>query len=115
MALYDDPEHAVNTYSLASGQDAGGGNTANFTLVDAAVGCTINTASASTVEMYAQENIKVSHTVSFLLETLGTPLSRGMKLVATDTGGSLHVEGIRKGRAQGGIPAFLYADCSELL
>lgn len=115
MALYDSPEHRVTTYSLASGRDAGGGNTAAYTAVDSAVPCTINTASASTVEKYAQDQIQVSHTVSFLLAALATPLTRGMKLVAADSSASFHVEGIRTGRAQGSIPALLYADCREIL
>jgi hypothetical protein len=115
MALYDSPPHAVATHSVASSRDAGGGETLTYTLVQSAVPCSINTASASTVEMYAQNQILVSHTVAFLASVLTTALSRGMKLVAADTSAAFKIEGLRAGRAYSRIPAFVYADCSEIL
>ena len=115
MALHDNPPHTVDTYTCASGTDSGGGVTLTYTVADSAVPCSINTASASTVEMYAQQGMRVSLTVAFLASALTTTLTRGMKLITGDTAKSLHIEGIRQGRAYGSIPAFVYADCSEQL
>lgn len=115
MALFDAPPHAVATYSVDTSRDAGGGETLAYTLVQSAVPCSINTASAATQELFAQQGIRVSHTVAFLSSALTTAVTRGFKLVAADTGASFKVEGIRAGRAYGRVPALLYCDCSELL
>jgi hypothetical protein len=115
VALWSNPPHRVSTYRPTVSDDGGGGDAVAFALVQAAVKCLINTASASTVEMYAADQIRVSHTVAFKASALTTALARGMKLVADDTSESLHVEGIRTGRAMGSIPALIYADCSSIL
>lgn len=115
MALYDSPPHRVATYSVTAARDAGGGETLTYTLVQSGVPASISTASAATQELFAQQGIRVSLTAAFLASVLTTALTRGMKLVAADSGASFHVEGIRTGRAYGPIPAFVYADCSELL
>lgn len=113
--LYDSPTHSVTSYSLSTARESGGAGTAyTYTSAQSAVPCIVNTASASTQELFAQQGIRVTHTVSFLASALTTTLTRGMKLVADDTGVSLHVEGIRQGRAYGNIPALVYADCSQL-
>lgn len=117
MPLYDAPRHRVSSYSVATTQDTSAGTALTYTVVQSAIPCSINTSSASTVERYAQQQISVSHTVGFLAANLTTTLTRGMKLVADDTGTSFHIEGIRNGRAapNGTIPALVYADCSELI
>lgn len=115
MALYDSPPHSCSTYSVDSSRDSGGGETLAYTLVQTAVPCSINTASASTVDLYAQSQIRVSHTVAFLASVLTTELARGWKLVAADTSAAFRIEGLRAGRAYGRVPAFVYADVSELL
>jgi hypothetical protein len=115
MALYDDPPHSCATYTVTSGADTGGGVALTYALAQSGVACSINTASASTVEMYAQAQVTVTHTVAFLSSVLTTPITRGMKLIAGDSGGSFHVEGIRAGRQYSGVPAFTYCDCRELL
>lgn len=115
MALFDDPPHSVSTYTVASTRDAGGGTTLTYTLAQTACPCSINTASATEREIFAQQGIVVSHTVAFLAATLTTPLTRGMKLVATDTGATFHVRGISAGREYGSIPAFTYAACEQIL
>jgi hypothetical protein len=115
MALFDTPPHAVATYSVSTARDAGGGEALTYTLAQSAVPCSINTASAATQELFAQQNIRVTLTVAFLSSVLTTAITRGFKLVAADTGASLKVEGIRAGRAYGRVPAFVYCDCSELL
>lgn len=114
MPLWSNPQHRTSVYRPTVSRDAGGGSAVAFSLVQAAVACLVNTASASTVEMYAQDQIRVSMTVAFKASALTTALARGMKLVADDTSESLHVEGIRQGRAMGGVPALVYADCSVL-
>jgi hypothetical protein len=115
MALYDDPPHSVSTYTPTVAADAGGGDPLSYAVAQTGVPCSIDTASASTVQMYAQDQIQVTHTVAFLSSVLTTPITRGMKLVAGDSGGSFHVEGIRAGRQYSGVPAFTYCDCRELL
>ena len=116
MPLYDAArlEHTCTTYTVVSGTDSGGGTSLTYTAAQSGAKCLINTASASTVERYSQDNISVSHTVAFLSSELTTPLTRGMKIIDS-TNRSFHIEGIRTGRAMGSVPAFTYADCSELL
>lgn len=113
--LWDDPEHRVTIYSVTSGTDAGGGVTLTYSSLQAAVPCQINTASSSTREQYAREQVTVTHTVSFLKSAVTTTFAPGMKLVADDTGASYHVKGIRNGRALMDVPAFLFIDAEEML
>jgi hypothetical protein len=115
MPLWDSPPHRVTVFSVASGTDAGGGTTLTYSSLQAAVPCIINTSSSSERELYAQQGVVVTHTVSFLKSAVTTTFARGMKLVADDTGASYHVKGIRNGRAMGSVPAFLYLDCEEIL
>lgn len=115
MPLYDNPPHAVNTYTVASTQDTGGGTGLTYTLAQSSVPCSINTSSSSERELFAQQGIVVTHRVAFLSSVLTTPLTRGMKLVATDNSASYHVRGISTGRAYGNVKAFTYADCEEQL
>jgi hypothetical protein len=116
MALYDaPPPHSVTTYTVSVSRDAGGGTSLSYSSAQAAVPCSINTASASEREIFAQQGIVVTHTVGFLASVLTTALTRGMKLVTSDTSESYHVRGISKGRAYGNIPAFVYAYCEQQL
>lgn len=115
MALYTNPPHSVTLYTVNSSRDAGGGTLLTYTLAQSGVACSINTASATEIEQYAQKNIRVSHTVAFLSSTLSSTPTRGMKVVADDTSGVFYVRGIRSGRAYGGIPAFTYLDVEESL
>jgi hypothetical protein len=114
MPLFSNPHHTCTTYGLASGTDSGGGTSHSYTAAQSSVPCEISTASASTVELYAQQNIRVSHTVAFLSSKLTTAIVRGMKIADT-SGRNFHIEGIRTGRAAGNVPAFTYADCTEIL
>lgn len=115
--LYTNPRHRVSSYTVSSSRDAGGGTELTYTLAQAAIPCSINTASASTVQLYMQSNIRVSVTVGFLASTLTTTLTPGMKLVSDDTSETLRIEGIRQGRAapNNSIPALVYADCSVII
>jgi hypothetical protein len=115
MALYDDPPHSVDTYTVVSGSESGGGVTLTFTLAQSGVKCSIDTASADEQERFARMQQVVTHRVGFRASVLTTALTPGMKLVAGDTGGSFHVKGIAKGREYGGVPPFVYAFCEELL
>lgn len=112
MALHDAPPHLCTSYSVTSGTDAGGGVSLDDASAQADIPCSINTASSSERELFAQTGQQVSHTVAFLSAALTTTLTRGMKLVTSD-GITLHVEGISTGRAYGSIPAFVYAHCSS--
>lgn len=114
MAKYDNPEHSVSLYSTTPAKDAGGGEVYTFALAQASVPCLINTASASTVELFAQQGVRVTHTVSILSSVLtATPLT-SWKAIAADTGTTLMLRGIRSGRAVGSVPAFTYLDCEEV-
>lgn len=115
MALHDDPPHSVNTYTVVSSADNGGGTTLTYTLAQSAVPCSINTASANEQQLFAQQGIVVTHTVGFLASKLTTELTRGMKLVTADRSESYHVRGISKGRDYGSIPTFVYAYCEQQL
>lgn len=113
--LWDNPPHRISTYSVVSGTDPGGGNTSAFTLAQSGVKCLINTASSSTRDLYARDEITVTHTIGIKSALLTTAITPGMKAVATDTNANYHVKGIRNGRAAVGLPAFTYLDCEELL
>lgn len=115
MPLYDSPPHRVTTYNVTSGTDTGGGTSLSYAAAQSSVPCSINTASASERDLFAQSNIVVTHTVAFLTATLTTQLTPGMKLVTTDRSESYHVHGISRGRAYGTVPAFTYAHCEQIL
>lgn len=112
MALHDNPPHLCTSYTVASGTDLGGGVSLTYTSAQADIPCSINTASSSERELFAQQGQVVSHTVAFLTSALTTALTRGMKLVTSD-GTNLHVHGLSAGRAYGSIPAFTYAHCES--
>jgi len=113
MALYDSPPHLVSVYTSASGTDAGGGVQLTYTLSQSAVPCSINTASASEVERFAQMGQVVTHTVAFLSSQLTAGVARGAKLVTDDRSESYHVKGVSAGRAYGTVPAFTYCYCEQ--
>lgn len=115
MPLYNNPPHRCTSYTLVTSRDAGGGTVNTFTAAQSAIPCSINTASANEVELYAQMGIKVSHTIAVLSSALTTAITRGMKVVADDNAAAFHVQGIRSGRSYGGVPAFTYLDCSTQL
>lgn len=112
--IWNKAPHRCSTYSLTTSVDAGGGNSNSYTLAQASIPCLISTSSSSTSELYAQDNITVSHTVGIKSSLLTTAVTRGMK-VTDEAGLSYHVEGIRSGRAFMGIPAFTYLDCRQIL
>src|ERR1044071_8427105 len=112
--IWDKPQHRTSISSLATVTDAGGGTGNVFTVVASALPCLINTASASEVELFAQQNIRVTHCIGYKASAMSVTLVRGMKITADDTGDTYHVHGIRKGRAFMGIPAFVYADVEHL-
>lgn len=114
MALWENAPHSVDTHSVTSGADDGGGVELTYTVAQSSVRCSINTVSAAEQLRYAQMQIFVTHTVAFLSSDLTTALTKGMKLVATDTSESYHIRGIRKGRAYGSVPALTYADCEHI-
>lgn len=114
--LYHNPPHTCSHFAPAGHtRDSAGGTTLTYpgSATQADVPCSINTAGASEVERYAQDGIVVTHTVAFLGRVLTSALVRGSKL--TSGSSSFHVRGIRTGRAYGGVPAFTYADCEEVL
>jgi hypothetical protein len=115
VALHDNPRHRASLYSVASGTDNGGGTTLAYTLAQSAIAVSINTASASTQELFAQQNIVVTHTIGVLTSKLTSTPQRGWKVVVGSA--AYHIEGIRSGRASpnGTIPALLYLQVRELL
>ncbi len=116
MALFDNPPHRVNSLTPSAFRDDGGGTDITYTLAQSGIPCLINTLSSSEQEMFAQEGLTVSHRVGFLSSVLSPDLTRGMKLIATDTlGGQFEVRGIQEGRAMGNVPSLLYAICQQIL
>lgn len=113
MPLYAAPPHRVSVYTAASGTDAGGGVELTYTLSQSAVPCSVNTASASEVERFAQQGQVVTHTVAFLSSVLTAGVARGAKLVTDDRSESYHVKGVSAGRAYGNVPAFTYCFCEQ--
>jgi hypothetical protein len=117
VALHDNPRHRASLYSVASGTDNGGGTTLAYTLAQSAIAVSINTASASTQELFAQQNIVVTHTIGVLTSKLTSTPQRGWKVVADDTSDAYHVEGIRRGRQSpnGSIPALTYLQVRQIM
>jgi len=115
MPLYDTPPHRVTVLRPTTGRDAGGGTTTVYAPVVSAVPCSIHTASASEVARFAAAQIRVTHTVAFLADTLSVGLLPGDVLQADDTAHRYRVQGIRAGRPYGHVPAFVYCDCEHLL
>lgn len=117
MALHDNPPHRITIYGPpTAARDAGGGETITWgTTRQAAAPASINTASASTRELFAQQGIVVSHTIGLLTATLTSDVARGDKVTADDTGDTYIIRGISKGRAYGGIPPFTYLQVEQQL
>jgi hypothetical protein len=113
MALFDNPTHTVTLSSLTTGTDTGGGVSNTYATAQSSVPCVINTASSSTRELFAQQEILVTHTVAFLASALTTVPTPGWKLTTDDRSESFRVHGIRYGRAYGTIPAFVYLECES--
>ena len=115
MALHHNPPHRVTSHTVVSSTDGGGGVTLTYTAAQSAIPCSINTASASERVLFAQQGMVVTHTIAILSSAITTPIVRGMKVVADDTGLSFHVNGISAGRSYGNIPAFTYLHCEQQL
>lgn len=115
MALFDDPPHSISTYSVNSSRDAGAGTKYTYTLAQSGVPCSINSASASERELFAQQGIVVSHTIAILASALTTPITRGMKVVDESVNEPLHVMGINTGQEYGNIPPITYLYCAAQL
>lgn len=115
MALFDNPPHRASHYTSASTQDAGGGTGTTYTLAQSAVPCSINTASSSEQERFAQQGMTVTHTIGILASKLTAIPQRGDKFVTDDRSESFHVRGISYGRAYGNVPAFVMLFCEQQL
>ena len=115
MALHHNPPHRVHSYTVGSSRDTGGGTDLTYTLAQSSIPCSINTASATERELFGQQGIVVTHTIGILTSAITTAITRGMKVVATDTSKAFHVHGISAGRKYGTIPAFTYLHCEEQL
>ncbi len=115
--LYDSPPHRVSLYSVATSNQTSGGASNTPVLVQAACPCLINTTSANTQLVYAQQQIQVSVTIGILSSDLTVTPKPGWKVIADDTGKTATIRGIRSGRvsALGTIPPLTYLDCSEWL
>lgn len=115
--LYDDPPHLISLSRAPTTKDSAGGINIGYVSVQSGIPCLINTASASTVKMYEQQQISVSITIGILSEALTTTPEPGWKAVTDDTGKTAKIQGIRSGRvsALGTIPPLTYLDCSQFL
>lgn len=115
MALYDDPPHRITLSRAPTSKDSAGGVNIAYVVAQADVPCIINTASANTVEMYAQQAIPVALTIGILSEVLTATPQPGWKAVTDWNGKSAKIQGIRSGLAMGSIPELTYLDCSQFL
>jgi hypothetical protein len=120
MALFDTPPHSVTIYGPpTTSRDAGGGESVTWpTTRQSAVPCLINTATSSTQNLFAQQGIVVTHTISILSGVLASAVARGDKVVADDNSAVYHIEGIRSGRnvrTYGRTPEFTYLEVREQL
>jgi hypothetical protein len=113
MPLYDAPPHTISLLKSGSSRDSGGGTSVSYTSAQTSVACSIKTASSSTKELFAQQEITVTHTVAVLASALTAVPEAGWKVTTADRAESFHVHGIRHGRAYGGVPAFVYLDCES--
>jgi hypothetical protein len=113
MPLYDNPPHRASHYTSASSTDTGGGVTLTYTLAQAAVPCSINTAGSSERELFAQQGIVVTHTIAILASAITTIPKRGDRFVTDDRNENYHVQGIRYGRAYGRVPEFVYLSTEQ--
>jgi hypothetical protein len=108
MALHDNPPHRVSFLSVTSSTDGGGGVSLSYASAQAAVPASVNTASSSEMELFSQQGIVVTHSIAVLTSALSVTPSRGWKITDDGTSATYHIEGIRRGQAYGGIPAFTY-------
>jgi hypothetical protein len=115
MALFDNPPHRVSLSRGPTSEDSAGGVNIDYTIAQADIPCIINTASASTVQMYAQEQMPVSMTIGIKSSVLATTPQPGWKATTDDTGRTAKIVGIRSGRPMGTIPALTYLDVSQFL
>lgn len=111
MPLWDPATcpHTVTILAPSSGQDAGGGNTTTYATRTAGVKGIMSSASASEVEMFAQQNIQVSAALSCTDVTA----QRGDVLLYN--GKYLRVVGVNVNDAIGNIPQLCRLTLSELL
>ncbi len=115
MALFDNPPHRITSYTVAESRDSGGGTTYTYTAAQAAIPCSIDTASASEQLMFGQMGMVVTHKIGILSSAITTVITRGMKVVADDTGLAFHVRGISSGRTYGTVPPFTYLFAEQVL
>jgi hypothetical protein len=115
MALFDNPPHTINLLSASSSRDSGGGTSVSYTSAQTSVPCSINTASASEKQLFAQTGQEVSHTIAILASALTTVPERDWKAVSDDRSENFHVVGVRYGRSYGGVPAFVYLTVNQQL
>jgi hypothetical protein len=113
--LYDDPPHRVDVLRPITGRDAGGGTQITYSVVAAAVPCSIDTMSSTEVMRFAAAQIQVTHTIGFRADVLPVNLMPGDVLRAADTGARYKVVALRAGRPYGTIPALVYAIVDQLL
>lgn len=113
MPLYDNPPHRASHYTSASTTDTGGGVGTTYTLAQFAVPCSINTASSSERELFAQMGMVVTHTIAILASAITTIPKRGDKFVTEDRSESYLIQGIRYGRAYGRVPEFVMLNCQQ--
>ena len=111
MALIDETPHSVTVYGPpTTARDGGGGETVTWpTVRTVGVGGLLNTLSGSEREMFAQQNLVVSHKFG----TQDTTAQRGDKLVYGSR--SFKIEGIQTGEAWGSFPVLSYLILLEIL
>ncbi len=113
--MFDRLPMRATIQSLSTATDAGGGVQLAYSTAQVGVKCSINTASASTRELFAQMGMVVTHRVAFLASDLTVTVQRGWQIITDDRSETYTVRGISRGRAYGPIPEFVYLDCESQL
>jgi len=119
MSILDMPPHTIDIYlPLAPTQDYGGGVQLNWadTPDQSSCPCIINTTSSGQMMMLGQNQVRTGNVIGILSSALSVTLVRGTKLVATDTGRTFILQGLRSpNRQAGNIPPISYIDAMEMI
>lgn len=113
--LWHRPPHRVSVLRPIAGRDSGGGTTVSYTTVQSAVPCSISSLDSDEIARFAMADVRVTHTVAVAAAYLSVTVMPGDVLVADDTGDRYRIQGLRRGRAYGHIPAMVYATCEQIL
>lgn len=113
MSLITDMPHRATIKNQSSGADAGGGVSLSYTTVQSDVPCRENITGSSEREMFGQQGMVVTATISFRTANLTATIQRGTEIITN--GRIYHVKGITVSQGQGTIESITRATCEQQL